>query len=481
MALDDVDGDLSGAISIDASAVQVDVAGSYEVNYDVSDSSDNAAETVVRVVQVEASPTKSNNMAASFGWRHFAETDLQLSEFYPRDFTLMIRVMVQYNRAHTGPFFAAAQGGFEVSKQSRTGQISARLGDQTFTYSSLELASYRWHHIAVVRRSNQMRLYVDGQLRCPENTADCAVDAGTASGLLRIGRAGNDPISGRSENQHYGFIDDLAVYTVALSPETIRQAAAKKRIDGREAALYAAWTFDDALPSGDALPAVLSRSVTYFNYTGSTNQPTSEPLVTIVSEARDSAGDASRLPAPSNQTPMRLPFPPGEAWLVTQGWQGAGSHNGRAAFALDFRLAGVPVSETEGRPFYAVAPGAVVQLEDDRTSCSGSPANHVDVEQAPGEHSVYLHHVIYSAAVAVGEYVVAGDYLADAGDTGNSGCNAFHLHFALHNLPESERNYLVTVPGAFENYEASNDEGMSWHTVGSGVPTRGQWVRNPPD
>jgi murein DD-endopeptidase MepM/ murein hydrolase activator NlpD len=176
---------------------------------------------------------------------------------------------------------------------------------------------------------------------------------------------------------------------------------------------------------------------------------------------------------------MRLPFLPGEAWLVTQGWEDAPSHHGFAAFAWDFRLAGVPAAETEGRAFHAVAPGTVVRLVDERTSCSGPPSNIIDVEQAPDEHSAYLHHVTHSAAVVVGDYVLTGDYLADTGDTGNSGCGAFHLHFALHNLLSGEPYNLVTIPGAFDNYEVSRDEGESWSPVASGVPQPGEWVRNP--
>jgi hypothetical protein len=51
-ASDDVDGDISGAIAIDASAVNTTTTGSYSVTYDVSDSAGNAATQVVRTVNV---------------------------------------------------------------------------------------------------------------------------------------------------------------------------------------------------------------------------------------------------------------------------------------------------------------------------------------------------------------------------------------------------------------------------------------------
>jgi len=51
-ASDDLDGDISGSIVVDASAVNTSVTGSYVVAYDVSDSGGNAAEQVTRTVEV---------------------------------------------------------------------------------------------------------------------------------------------------------------------------------------------------------------------------------------------------------------------------------------------------------------------------------------------------------------------------------------------------------------------------------------------
>ena len=70
-------------------------------------------------------------------------------------------------------------------------------------------------------------------------------------------------------------------------------------------------------------------------------------------------------------------------------------------------------------------------------------------------------------------------YLADAGDTSNSGCGNFHLHFALHNLPESQASMLVTIPGASQNHEVSTNGGASWSPVVKGIPQQGELVRSP--
>ena len=55
-ALDDVDGDISGNIIIDDAAVDVNSLGSYLVTYNVSDAAGNAADEVVRIVEVIEAP-----------------------------------------------------------------------------------------------------------------------------------------------------------------------------------------------------------------------------------------------------------------------------------------------------------------------------------------------------------------------------------------------------------------------------------------
>jgi len=58
-ATDDIDGDISGAIVIDASAVDTATIGSYQVTYNVMDSSLNAANEVTRTVNVAAPDTEA--------------------------------------------------------------------------------------------------------------------------------------------------------------------------------------------------------------------------------------------------------------------------------------------------------------------------------------------------------------------------------------------------------------------------------------
>ncbi len=71
-AMDNVDGDISGSIVIDSSAVNTGAAGSYMVTYDVMDAAGNAATQVMRTVNVQnppppPPPPTSSGGGGSFG------------------------------------------------------------------------------------------------------------------------------------------------------------------------------------------------------------------------------------------------------------------------------------------------------------------------------------------------------------------------------------------------------------------------------
>jgi len=70
-ATDNVDGNLSGNITIDASAVDTNTVGNYSVTYNVSDTAGNAAVEVSRTVQVTAAtvnPPGDSSGGGSLGW-----------------------------------------------------------------------------------------------------------------------------------------------------------------------------------------------------------------------------------------------------------------------------------------------------------------------------------------------------------------------------------------------------------------------------
>jgi hypothetical protein len=60
-ATDNIDGDISANISIDATAVNVNIVGDYTVTYNVSDAAGNAAEEVTRTIIIEASLSTEDN------------------------------------------------------------------------------------------------------------------------------------------------------------------------------------------------------------------------------------------------------------------------------------------------------------------------------------------------------------------------------------------------------------------------------------
>jgi hypothetical protein len=64
-ALDETDGDISGAIVIDASAVNTAVAGSYAVTYNVSDTSGNPADEMVRYINVIDAGQPPSNLSVT--------------------------------------------------------------------------------------------------------------------------------------------------------------------------------------------------------------------------------------------------------------------------------------------------------------------------------------------------------------------------------------------------------------------------------
>ncbi len=125
---------------------------------------------------------------------------------------------------------------------------------------------------------------------------------------------------------------------------------------------------------------------------------------------------------PAN-SPYVLPWSPGATYRMFQGnCSTLGGH--RDTFAYDFDL-------NMGDPIYASRAGTVIIVNDqfsDDDHIEGHE-NNVFVEHADLTVVRYTHLMEGSAAVAVGQEVVAGNLLALAGNSGNS--SGPHLHFQV--------------------------------------------------
>ena len=117
-----------------------------------------------------------------------------------------------------------------------------------------------WQHLAVVRQGNTIRAHLNGKLLDAFKSAELTVPSfglPSSNTPLRIGRR----TSGVSDEtrfwQFYGLIDDLGVFTRALTSDEIANLATAHSLHGDEDGLLAGFTFDTG-----SLPKVLSRKVT---------------------------------------------------------------------------------------------------------------------------------------------------------------------------------------------------------------------------
>ena len=190
---------------------------------------------------------------------------------------------------------------------------------------------------------------------------------------------------------------------------------------------------------------------------------------------------------------IELPFQPGEWWQVIQA-HAVGpndSHSGRFAYCWDFKRAGSQ-SNSNGKPFTAVASGRVVHVDDSYGSGDDNPGNVIVQRLGPSRYASYLHNKAgsYMTRFGAGSLFLpqalpwnwrpsasTGVVLAEMGDTG-AGVGAYHLHFCVTTAPDrGAYKPFESVPVSFRNYEASDSYGFMWTPVANGVPRAGQMLR----
>ncbi len=414
-------------------------------------------------------------MAVALSWKGYVDTDLSFAEFFGASHTIVLRFMLQYPDPYEGPMvaengtgtFFLGMGYYMSSPEGY--KVLFAVGNQSFELPA-SVQPRTWYQLALrctVGANRTYRVYLDGT-KLGNDIVLSTGAPGMPTGTLRFGKRGGGKKTNKRNAQYYGYVDDVAVFTRALSVAEINALrTGVPQLTGNEADLLAGYRFESGKP-----PAKLDRPLTYRNAAHRVK----------TSADRDSFKDAKKLPLPTEQVVMDLPFPPGEAWEVIQGpEQGGGSHRGYAAFCWDFIVADQPQAGeypngSDGAPFYASAPGEVLTVRQIADTGDGKYSNYVEIEQAPEEICAYLHLRKNSSEVVVKEKVTYGQKLALTGDTG-TGVGAHHPHVAVADGKDQSSGF-VTFPVAFSDYEVRS--GSNWKSVSRGMPAKDQVVRIPP-
>ena len=204
------------------------------------------------------------------------------------------------------------------------------------------------------------------------------------------------------------------------------------------------------------------------------------------------------LPTPAAADPVELTLPFDGVWGVVQGFDSGGTHQGYAAFALDFappqdvaqfaqlRHPRLQDFACFGRPVLAPADGRVVRVAatfPDLPPYSKAAAklgkgkgkgsgNFVIIQHAPHLYSELVHLQAGSVRVAVGQQVHRGEAVAACGNSGNA--RTPHLHLGL----LTSISPIATGRARLSRYQVRARDG-SW-SAGDGEPKEGQFVRPAP-
>jgi murein DD-endopeptidase MepM/ murein hydrolase activator NlpD len=427
--------------------------------------------------------------AGALRWHGYIQTDLEFSEFFSGEHTIMGRFMLQYPGAYRGPMFGVRPprcavcppgGSYSIGMEGYNGnpRLVLEVDGSVRRYTVPGVTAGAWQHIAVTRSqvdnvATVFQLYLNGTPRCadPPSPCDLVVMGGVSppNGVLALGRTWGQTTGDISSSlqQFYGFLDDVAVFDDRLSSATINAyAAASHVLSGTEAGLLAGYAFEVTPP-----PAKLARPVSY------AEGARREPFVGSTGFGPDaSQHDATNLPIATANYAMPLPLPAGQAWKVVQGYGLGGSHTNNGEFALDIaRTDGPTIGSSVYLPLAGTVKVAVDSFEedgcpkgDDFTNC-----NKVYVEISPGMVLTFRHLKKGSITAAPGTYLPAGTKIAEVG----AHPNGAHLHFGVtQTYDDSEKR--VTMPAIFTNYQLKKS-GSNWTTVSLGVPADGSVVRVP--
>lgn len=136
-----------------------------------------------------------------------------------------------------------------------------------------------------------------------------------------------------------------------------------------------------------------------------------------------------------------LPYQPGKAYRIIQGYGSRFSHTGLEEFAIDFDM---PV----GTPVHAARAGIVARIEESNSrGCwedgCGRYANFIVILHSDGTTGEYYHLEKGGALVEVGDHVVQGQKIGLSGNTGHT--TMPHLHFAVYRATEWGNTQSIPV------------------------------------
>jgi hypothetical protein len=415
---------------------------------------------------------------------------VQFSEFFGSQHTVMAWVMPTFTFNSYGPIFAENGSGTYVVGQGDFGDgngvdpvLFVQVGTKKAYYNAPTYKKREWNHIAVVRRqffggSYDFELYVNGRRVQPigeDITFTTSTISGGPSGNLRIGRRTSGTTGSKGSWQYYGLIDDVAVFSEALTASEIEAAMTNP---WSRSTLLAGWTFNtyDTL-RWQLLDPKLKRPTTR-----------QAPAYSVLVAGSRTASDASLFDGWLYVAPLQrsyaLPFRSGEIWKVTQGVDvqpktERDSHFGSAAFCYDLSKIDNPGNAL----VVASAAGDIIHVEDNRDPEPPNPRepNNVKIQTAPRELISYLHMKkgsytsIFLDGVSQTEPQNGGEIMPIAADEplARVGLAAEHVHFGARDALDGG----MTIPLAFTDYEVASSPNGPWTHVVRGMPRTGQFVR----
>lgn len=164
---------------------------------------------------------------------------------------------------------------------------------------------------------------------------------------------------------------------------------------------------------------------------------------------------------PAQNLVLQPPFAPGDAWPVSQGFQGERTHNSPdSEFAIDI---GMPL----GSAVHAARAGVVMDIEEDFNSGGtdlekyGDKANHVRILHEDGTMALYAHLDLASVVVRAGARVRAGQKIARSGNTGFS--SGPHLHFVIQ---QNTGMQLISLPFLFRTRDGATSRPAEGRFIG---------------